>query len=392
MMSTIGRSPVIAAPTPRPVMPASEIGESSTRSGPNSSTSPDSTLNGVPASATSSPITKTAGSRRSSSASASLIACAKVSSRVATALGVDIVRHLAGIGKRRLERDRDAALDLAAHLVLDRLQAVLLGDPGLEQPVAEAGGRVALVAPELLLVLGPVVRAVDVADVVAVVAVRVALQERRPLATARTLDQALHQRVHRAHVLPVDVQRVDPERTRPVEHVAGRRLEVMRVLVVEVVLADVEDRQHPQGRHVHDLVQDPLSQRSLADEADGNLVGATALRREGGAGGDPGRAGNDRVRAEVAVRVVGDVHRTALALAVAGLLAEQLGEHPVNLGALREAVSVAAVRRGDVVVPPERGADADRNALLAGVQMSEPRHLRAPIQVVHLLLEQADLH
>src|SRR5439155_10696303 len=70
---------------------------------------------------------------------------------------------------------------------------------------------------------------------------------------------------------------------------------------------------------------------------------------------------------------------------------EQLGEHPVDLGALREAMSVAAVRGCDVVVPPERGADADRNALLAAVQMGEPRHLRAPIQVVHLLLEQADL-
>ena len=40
MMSTTGRMPVIAAPTPMPVMPASEIGESITRAGPNSSTSP----------------------------------------------------------------------------------------------------------------------------------------------------------------------------------------------------------------------------------------------------------------------------------------------------------------------------------------------------------------
>ena len=48
MMSTTGRSPVIAAPTPSPVMPGSEIGESRTRSVPNSSTSPASTLNGVP--------------------------------------------------------------------------------------------------------------------------------------------------------------------------------------------------------------------------------------------------------------------------------------------------------------------------------------------------------
>jgi len=40
---------------PIPVKPASEIGVSITRSAPNSSTRPDSTLNGVPASATSSP-------------------------------------------------------------------------------------------------------------------------------------------------------------------------------------------------------------------------------------------------------------------------------------------------------------------------------------------------
>src|SRR5438552_1529150 len=317
MMSTTGRSPVIAAPTPSPVIPASEMGESSTRSGPNASTSPESTLNGVPASATSSPITKTDGSRRSSSASASLIACANVSSRVATALGVDIVRHLARIGERRLERERDAALDLTAQLVLDRLQAAVIGEPALEQPVAEPGDWVALVAPELLLVLRPVVRAVDVPDVVAVIAVRVALQESRPLAVARALDEALRHRVDRAHVLSVDVDRVDPERARPTEHVAGRRLEVVRVLVVEVVLADVEDRQRPQRCHVHDLVQDPLAERALADEAHGDLVGAAALCGEGGAGRDPGRAADDRVRAQVAVRVVGDVHRAAFALAIA---------------------------------------------------------------------------
>jgi hypothetical protein len=62
--------------------PGSEIGVSITRSGPNSSTRPDSTLNGVPASATSSPIRKIVGSRRISSAIASLTALDRVISRV----------------------------------------------------------------------------------------------------------------------------------------------------------------------------------------------------------------------------------------------------------------------------------------------------------------------
>jgi hypothetical protein len=38
--STIGRVPIIAAPTAAPMMQASEIGASETRSGPNSSTNP----------------------------------------------------------------------------------------------------------------------------------------------------------------------------------------------------------------------------------------------------------------------------------------------------------------------------------------------------------------
>src|SRR5713226_8995521 len=306
-------------------------------------------------------------------------------------LSVDIVRHFARVGERRVERGREAALDLAAHLVLDRLQTVRVRDAGLEEPRAEARDRVALVAPQLLLVLRPVVRAVDVADVMAVVAVRIAQQEGRPVAVTRAFDESLRQRVDGAYVLRVNVGGVDPERARPLEYIACGRLEVMRVLVVEVVLADVDHGQLPQRCHVHDLVEEALTERALAEEADRNLIGAAVLRGEGGAGRDPGRAADDRVRAQVAVGVVGDVHRAALALAVAGLLAEQLGEHAVDVRALREAVPVAAVRRRDVVVLPQRRADADRDALLAAIEVREPGHLRASIQLVDLLLEQADL-
>src|SRR5438477_9496982 len=158
MMSTTGRIPVTAAPTPRPVMPGSEIGESRTRSGPNSSTSPASTLNGVPASATSSPITNTVSSRRSSSASAWLTAWANVSS------GIDVLSDLARVGERRLERERETGLDLGARLVGDPLQVVRSGELLLLEPGAVERQRVALAAPEVLLVLRPVVRAVDVAD------------------------------------------------------------------------------------------------------------------------------------------------------------------------------------------------------------------------------------
>src|ERR1700730_6115247 len=80
MMSITGRIPVIAAPTPTPVKPASEIGVSITRSLPTPPPRPERPLNGVPASATSSPRIHTRGSRRISSAKASRTACAKVNS------------------------------------------------------------------------------------------------------------------------------------------------------------------------------------------------------------------------------------------------------------------------------------------------------------------------
>ena len=46
--STTGRLPVIASPTPMPTKPASEIGVSRTRSGPNFASSPSVTLNTPP--------------------------------------------------------------------------------------------------------------------------------------------------------------------------------------------------------------------------------------------------------------------------------------------------------------------------------------------------------
>src|SRR5687767_2777532 len=146
MISTTGRIPVIAAPTPIPLMPASEIGESITRWVPNSATSPDSTLNGVPASATSSPMINTVGSRRISSDSASLIAWLKVISRpglllvmaacdgfptffpsahrrgdATGILGIDMLVYLVGRGKRRRQSEVHRADDLFRNFVIDRL-------------------------------------------------------------------------------------------------------------------------------------------------------------------------------------------------------------------------------------------------------------------------------
>src|SRR6185503_9897244 len=193
MMSTIGRMPVIAAPTPRPVKPASEIGVSMMRSFPNSSTRPVSTLKVVPASATSSPMRTTLGSRRISSAIASLIASPNVSSRTAVAVsGINVLVHLAGIGIRRVDREVYRAIHFLDQLFLNLVERRAIGDAVGHQPLAVQRDRVALRHPLLLLSLRAVVGASNVADVMSVIAIRDALNERGAFELARPFDVFRH--------------------------------------------------------------------------------------------------------------------------------------------------------------------------------------------------------
>src|SRR5580693_7708060 len=278
MMSTTGRRPVIAAPTPMPVKPASEIGVSITRSGPNSSTSPDKTLNGVPASATSSPKMQTRESRRISSASASRIACANVSSLVATS-GINVLVHLVYRRIRRGNRELHRGFHLRAHFFLDLLQPSFVRNLLLHQPLREILDRVALGFPFLLFLFRTVVFTVDVAHVMPCIAIRVANQKRRPFSLSRAIDEFLRHRIHRAYILSVRAFRKHSKRSPPRQNVACRCLRIMRVLRIEIVLANVDNRQFPQRRQVHHLIQNALSERSLAKKAHRYLSRAQSLRR-----------------------------------------------------------------------------------------------------------------
>src|SRR5579864_8427749 len=189
MISTTGRSPVIAAPTPMPVNPGSEIGVSMTRDFPNSSTIPDRTLNGVPASATSSPMMNTLGSRRISSDSASRTASAIVNSRTATS-GIDILLHLIRARIRGLQSEGNRRVDFRLGLRLDFVELLLRREFLAQQPLAQHLDRIALGPPFLFFLLGAVVFAAHVADVVAVITVGVAQKKRGTFARARLLDHA----------------------------------------------------------------------------------------------------------------------------------------------------------------------------------------------------------
>src|SRR5258705_6838589 len=172
MMSTTGRNPVIAAPTASPVKPASEMGVSRTRSLPNSSTRPDSTLKGVPASATSSPMMQTLASRRISSASASRIACAKVSSRSVAISGIDILLYFVDTRVGRCDSEIHGLLHFRFQFVVPAIECDGVGEFLFDQQIPQIENGIALRFPGLLFLLGAIVFAVDITDMVAVIAVR----------------------------------------------------------------------------------------------------------------------------------------------------------------------------------------------------------------------------
>src|SRR5512142_3297793 len=167
IMSTTGCMPVMAAPTPSPVKPGSEMGVSMTWSLPNSSTSPDKTLNGVPASATSSPRMKTRVSRRISSASASRMASPKVSSRS----GIDVLPYFFRSRERRIQGELHSSLYFLLHIGLKAVQHSLVGELLGNQPPSEDFQRIALRPPLLLFLFGAIIRPADVSHMVPVVPV-----------------------------------------------------------------------------------------------------------------------------------------------------------------------------------------------------------------------------
>src|SRR6478672_4240494 len=86
------------------------------------------------------------------------------------------------------------------------------------------------------------------------------------------------------------------------------------------------------------------------------------------------------------------MHRSALAAAVPGFFAQQLGEHAIRGSAFRQTVSMSAVRAGDVVINAQRFADADCNRFFATVEMCQPWHQGAGVKLIDLLFEMPDAH
>src|SRR5277367_1049318 len=323
MMSTTGRIPVMAAPTASPVKPASEIGVSSTRSFPNSSSRPERTLNGVPASATSSPMMQTVRSRRISSARASRIACAKVSSRAFSPVewlsGIYVLGHFnngrIGCGHCKI----DCLLHLGFKFGLYSSERGRISEFLFDEPLPKIRDGISLGFPHLFFLLGTVILAIDVADVVTVVAIGVAEQKCRTISPASAIHESLANAIHGANILTVHAGRLQTKGHCSHQNVPGSSFRIMRVLRVEIVLADIDHGKFEKLGEIHHFVEHTLAQRAFSKKTYCHAPVAESLRRKCSTRRNSRAAAHNRVRSQVASSRVRNVHGTAFAFAVPGL-------------------------------------------------------------------------
>ena len=377
-------------PVAKPVNICSEIGMSSTRSGPNSSRRPLVTPRSE--ARTSSPTTKTLGSAAISSRSAlpSAGRYRTCVTRRRPARGRRPVAYTyssasAGSG-RGLSRANATASSSSAST-----SSAIRSRSASSSCRARPRDRVAD-APLLDLLVGAVAELHrPLGGVVAEEAVGPALEERRAPARAGARDRARGRLEHR-----VDVHAVDPLGRHAVgggavdERAGGRALLRQRDGVA-VVLADEDERQLPERGEVHRLVQHALVGAAVAEERHGDPAGAVDARSS-----TPRRPRTARPRRRCRSRRRCRAQRSAMCIeppraAVEPVdAAEQLRHHPPHVRALGDQVAVPAMGRRDHVVGTQRRADTRRDRLLPDVLVRHAGDLVRVHELDHPLLEAAD--
>ena len=129
---------------------------------------------------------------------------------------------------------------------------------------------------------------------------------------------------------------------------------------------------------------------AVSEEAHRHVTLPLELGRQRRPAGDGQPAAADAVGTQHPHREIGDVHGAALALAVAVHAPEQLGHHAPDVGALGDAMAVAAVGAGHAVSHRQGRAHADRDRLLTDVRVHRAVDLARDAELDGPLVELPD--
>src|SRR5262249_44864872 len=157
-----------------------------------------------------------------------------------------------------------------------------------------------------------------------------------------------------------------------------------------VVLTCEDHRQLPYRGEVQRFMKSAFVGCAVSEEARADIVFTRDYRSECGAGRDWQPGADNPVGAEDTERVIDDVHRSALTLAVAAALAKDLRHHTVEASALCQQMAMAAMSGGNAIGLAQCGANAGGAGLLADRNMHESRNFVGQCQIAHLRFELPD--
>src|SRR5262245_9819455 len=170
-----------------------------------------------------------------------------------------------------------------------------------------------------------------------------------------------------------------------------RVLFATREFCVAIILANEKRWQFPQRREVQGLVEYARAGGSVAEKDHADVLFAPGLGSPGCTRSEREVAAYNASGSEHAFRCVDEMHRAAAAAADTAVPSQNLRERRLDIGALSEHVTVAAMARKENVLRTEMRANAYSNRFLPGRQMRKPRHFARRGQPLHLPFEHADL-
>src|SRR3989338_6812592 len=204
-----------------------------------------------------------------------------------------------------------------------------------------------------------------------------AFQKGRPLAASQAIRQTRRSLVHGGEVVAVNPLRLQFERSRPfAEFRAGRLADGERAFRrIEIVLADVQDRQTADGGIIDALVEYPLFPGSLAKEGSRQPPLAAHGECQGRSGRDGNRITQNGGGGDEADGLRCQMGGPASAPGTAGLTAVQLRRQLIDAPAARQVMIVGPVMAVDNIARPQRRDNTDGNRLLTKSKMRGRPHL-----------------
>ena len=140
----------------------------------------------------------------------------------------------------------------------------------------------------------------------------------------------------------------------------------MRVLVIEIVLQHVDERQFQQRRVVQGAMEGRRGVGAIAAETDGHLLAAPGAECEGRAGGKNGSRTDHAVSTDVAAGLVREVHLARVSAVETGRPEIIFGGHLLHIDAFRDGMAGRTMRAEDDVELLERPFVVQRRANAGG--------------------------